>query len=68
MAIRSWRVFASQLGVSVSTLKRMRHSDSKFPRKIRISDQRVGFRAEDCDAYEDLIVARQEERDTLRLL
>ena len=66
MAIRSWRDFAAQLGVSVSTLKRLRHTDPEFPTKVEISDQRVGFPSEQCDDYEALILTRQHERIALK--
>ena len=66
MAIRSWQDFAAQLGVSVSTLKRLYNSDLDFPLKVQISEQRVGFPSEQCDDYEDLILTRQRERNALK--
>ena len=51
MKFLSWRELGSRADLSLSTLKRLRLEDPKFPRKIRISSGRVGFVEAETDAW-----------------
>jgi hypothetical protein len=61
MAFRTWKEFAAQLKESLSSLKRRAAEDPEFfPTKIELSPgHRVAFRADQCDAYEELLFVRQ---------
>jgi predicted DNA-binding transcriptional regulator AlpA len=47
---------AEFLGISHDTLKRM-HAAGKGPRRIRVSDRRVGYKLSELKAYVDRRVA-----------
>jgi predicted DNA-binding transcriptional regulator AlpA len=47
----SYREFCERHDLSLSTLKRREKEDPRFPRKVRLSSKRVGFREEEVDAY-----------------
>lgn len=42
---------AKALGVSTRTLDRMAHRVGDFPKKVRITPQRVGYRMADVERY-----------------
>lgn len=51
---------ADNFDVSVSTIKRLRKTDPRFPRKVRISNGRGGTPDFEADAYARVLI---DERD-----
>jgi predicted DNA-binding transcriptional regulator AlpA len=47
----SYREFCERHDLSLSTLKRREKEDPRFPKKVRLSAQRVGFREDDVEVY-----------------
>lgn len=47
----SWKDLSERLGVSTSTAKRIQKTDTDFPRRVRISAQRVGFIESEVESY-----------------
>ena len=50
MHIKSIRQAAAQCGISVATLKRL-ESAGRFPAKVRISDNRIGYLSQELDNW-----------------
>ena len=51
---------AKRRGASVSTEKRLEKTDPRYPRKVKISDQRVGFVEAEVNAYFAALVAERD--------
>ena len=59
MHIKSRRQAAEQCGISVPTLKRLENL-GRFPVKVQISDNRIGYITEELDAWiEERAAARE---------
>lgn len=53
------KLLAQQLSISLATLWRMRRRDPSFPRPIKLTPHRLGFRVAEIEAWLD---SRQEVR------
>ena len=53
----SWKQMAARRGTSVSTEKRLQQTDPRYPKKVRISEGRVGFPETEADDYDVLLIA-----------
>jgi predicted DNA-binding transcriptional regulator AlpA len=56
MRFLSWNDIAEQLGVSLSTAKRLANDDPDFPRRVRISPQRVGFPEPEFEKWQQSLI------------
>ncbi len=59
MRFLSWKDLAERRTTSVSTEKRRVKSDPRHPRPVSISPGRRAFIEDECDIYDELLVAEQ---------
>jgi len=64
----SWRDICAAKGTSISTEKREQQNDPAYPRKVKLSDFRVGFPDDEVRSYFETLRTRQIELDELAAL
>jgi predicted DNA-binding transcriptional regulator AlpA len=67
-AFWSWRDISGAKGTSLSTEKREQKTDPAYPRKVKLSEFRVGFPDAEVREYFETLRKRQTELDELTSL
>ena len=60
MKFLSWKDMAERDTTSVSTQKRLYATDPRYPHKVQLSPNRVGFPEDEADAYAAARIAEAE--------